>query len=93
MDWLPSGHILAQVKDRNTRTRCGLYIEKINFEHISYLVLFLLLTLNMQLPAGSDIVTLKWIKRSLILQSEDLFPNKEMFVIFRVTLYLSMQHC
>ena len=34
------------------RRRSGVFI--VNFEHISYLILvFLLLTLNMQLPAGS----------------------------------------
>ena len=63
----PAGIYLLKVNNRNTRTRCeicskltiktperrsGVFI--VNFEHISHLVLvFLLLTLNMQLPAGN----------------------------------------
>ena len=57
----PAGIYLLKVNNRNTRTRCeircdakrrsGVFI--VNFEHISHLVpVFLLLTLNMQLPAG-----------------------------------------
>ena len=63
----PAGIYLLKVNNRNTRTRCeicskltiktperrrsGVFI--VNFDHISHLVLvFLLLTLNMQLPAG-----------------------------------------
>ena len=61
-----AGIYLLKVNNRNTRTRfeicsklaiktperrSGVFI--VNFEHISHLVLvFLLLTLNMQLPAG-----------------------------------------
>ena len=46
---------LLKVNNRNTRKRCeicsGVFI--VNFEHILHLVLvFLLLTLNMQLPTG-----------------------------------------
>ena len=38
-------------KDTRRKRRSGVFI--VNFEHISHLVLvFLLLTLNMQLPAG-----------------------------------------
>ena len=38
-------------KDTRTTPRSGVFI--VNFEHISHLVLvFLLLTLNMELPAG-----------------------------------------
>ena len=60
----PAGIYLLKVNNRNTRTRCEIYskltrktperrLASLNFEHISHLVLvFLLLTLNMQLPAG-----------------------------------------
>ena len=44
----PAGIYLLNVNSRNSRTRCE------RCEHVSHLVLvFLLLTLNMQLPAGS----------------------------------------
>ena len=39
----------------NTLARSGIFI--VNFKHISYFVLvFLLLTLNMELPAGNKLV-------------------------------------
>ena len=51
----PAGIYLLQVNNRNTRTRCEI-CSKLTIktsEHISHLVLvFLLLTLNMKLPAG-----------------------------------------
>ena len=62
---LPAGIYLLKVNNTNTRTRYEIYSKLtikiperrqwfiVNFEHISHLVLvFLLLTLNMQLPAG-----------------------------------------
>ena len=48
----PVGICLLKVNNRNTRTRCEMF----NFKHISQLALvFLLLTLNMQLPAVSEL--------------------------------------
>ena len=42
---------MFKVNNKDTRRRSGIFI--VNFEHIPHLVLvFLLLTLNMQLPAG-----------------------------------------
>ena len=64
---------LLKVNDRNTRTRCEIYLKLtiktperrqlrssnvfiVNFEHVSHFVLmFLLRTLNMELPNGTDI--------------------------------------
>ena len=50
---------MFKVNNRNTTTRCEICSRltiktpDVNFEHISHLMLvFLLLTLNMQLPAG-----------------------------------------
>ena len=61
----PAVIYLLKVNNRNTKTGCeicskliiktpeGLRVFVVNFEHISYLALvFLFLTLNMQLPAG-----------------------------------------
>ena len=60
--WFSSAGIyLLKVINRNTRTGCEICsklakIFIVNFEHISYLnLVFLLLTLNMELPAGSQI--------------------------------------
>ena len=64
---VPAGIYLFKVNNRNTRTRCrhwrrsGVFI--VNFEHISHLVLvFLLLTLNKQMPAEVSFVqrTFTW---------------------------------
>ena len=42
---------MFKVNNKDAKCRSGVFI--VNFEHISHLVLvFLLLTLNMQLPAG-----------------------------------------
>ena len=63
----PVGIYLLKVNNKNTRTRCEIFSKLtiktperrrtvvliVNFEHISHLALMsLLLTLNMQLPAG-----------------------------------------
>ena len=61
----PAGNYMFKVNNRNSRTRCEICSKLtiktperrqwriVNFEHISHLVLlFLLLTLNMLLPAG-----------------------------------------
>ena len=56
----PAGRYLLKVNNRNTRTVCEICSkltlktpELVDFEHISHLVLvFLLLTLSMLLPAG-----------------------------------------
>ena len=54
----PAGNYMFKVNNRNTRTRCETCSKLffiLNFEHISHLILvFLLLTLNMQLQAGSE---------------------------------------
>ena len=73
----PAGIHLLKANNRNTRTRCeicskstiktwrqwrrsGVFI--INFERISQLVpVFLLLTLNMQLPAGNVLIIIHWL--------------------------------
>ena len=55
---IPAGIHLLKVYNRSTRTRCEICskltgVFTVNFEHISHLVLvLLLLTLNRQLPAG-----------------------------------------
>ena len=77
----PAGIYLLKVNNRNTRTRCeicskltiktGVFI--VNFEHISHLVLvFLLLTLNMQLPAGQR--NLHILATEMYKVSKDLSP-------------------
>ena len=51
-EWLiPAGNYMFKINNKNTRKRC----ETVNFEHISHLFLvFLLLTLSMQMLAGID---------------------------------------
>ena len=55
----PAGIYLLKVNNRNIRTRCSICSKitiknnVVNFEHISHLLLvFVLLTLNIQLPTG-----------------------------------------
>ena len=46
---------MLKVNNKDTRRRSGVFI--VNFEHILHLVLaFLLLTLNMKLPAGLSLI-------------------------------------
>ena len=58
LDDYPIGVYLLKVNNRNSRIRCEICSKLtihfiVNFEHISHLILvFLLLTLNMELPAG-----------------------------------------
>ena len=50
----PADNNIFKVNNRTSESRPGVFI--VNFEHISHLVLvFLLLTLNMQLPAGTSL--------------------------------------
>ena len=64
----PVGVYLLKVNNRNTRTRCERCLKSViktpvfivNFEHISHFVLvFQLLTLNMQLPTGQSFISSK----------------------------------
>ena len=68
---VPSRYLPAKVNNRNTRTRCEICpkltikipeqrhwrVFTVNFENISHLILvYLLLNLNMQLPAGLNLI-------------------------------------
>ena len=63
--WYPAGHYMFKVYNRNTRTRCEICSKLTikppercwNFEHISHIVLkLLLLTLNKSLKAGTELL-------------------------------------
>ena len=54
-----------QVKTLIKSFRSGIFI--VNFEHISHLILmFLLLTLNMELPAGKDLFSLDFLSTNKV---------------------------
>ena len=85
---VPDATDLLKVNNRKTRTRCKICsklkikttrrrsgVLNINFEYFPHLFLvFLLITLNMQLPAGSELGMIKSLYQNSIKETTEFSP-------------------